>query len=360
MVENPLVIYFGFVYLFQIWHVFSPCRFPFVLAYIPKLGWYCYANCFPQISFYSCFCFKGLHNLLRNSCFKNTHTENKLTFSAGFKYLYKGGVKKNLIILLSGISEVRLFKLLEDYNGGVCSDTECNFKHKTIIGSNYILSWKETLIWAQIHIHPAFPKKLLYNYTKQHHWCPTFPFKAPASEHPPLRHNTCPKPTSAGSALWCCMYCSAESETEEVNVAGKTLRPDMAYGKNELGLYDKGLVFTNSHTSCYFWPTVDLVSQLSTLPPPPFFLKKIKITCTCSHLYWDFFSNTGKSTEEVFALKFFGYFHVTVARECLFTSELPCLLPYSLMMWLLVTSKEDSEMHYFYSYCIWWRALKKI
>lgn len=166
---------------------------------------------------------------------------------------------------------MRLFKLLEDYNGGVCSDTECNFKHKTIIGSNYILSWKETLIWAQIHIHPAFPKKLLYNYTKQHHWCPTFPFKAPASEHPPLRHNTCPKPTSAGSALWCCMYCSAESETEEVNVAGKTLRPDMAYGKNELGLYDKGLVFTNSHTSCYFWPTVDLVSQLSTLPPPPFF-----------------------------------------------------------------------------------------
>lgn len=130
---------------------------------------------------YSCFCFKDLQNSLRNSCFKNIHTENKLAFSAGgFKYLHKGKLKKKKKkkILLSGVSEVRLFKLLEDSNGGVCSDTECYFKYKSIIGSNYILSQKETLLWAQRHIHPAFPKKLLYEHTEQHHQSPALALKA--------------------------------------------------------------------------------------------------------------------------------------------------------------------------------------
>lgn len=41
------------------------------------------------------------------------------------------------------------------------------------------------------------------------------------------------------------------------------ITPRRGIQTNELGLYDKALVFTSvSHTSFYFWPTVELVSQL--------------------------------------------------------------------------------------------------
>lgn len=121
--------------------------------------------------------------MLRNSCFKNIHTENKLTVSADiFTYLCKDKIKK-LITLLSRVSEVRLFKLLQDYNGAVCSDTECSFKHKTIIHFNYVVLQKDTLFWVPSINTSCFAEKLPYDHTELHHSCPALASKAPASYH---------------------------------------------------------------------------------------------------------------------------------------------------------------------------------
>lgn len=52
-----------------------------------------------------------------------------------------------------------------------------------------------------------------------------------SSLRPLVRHNTCPEPARTGFALRCPVYHSAETDTEEMNTAGKTSHPDMAYGQ---------------------------------------------------------------------------------------------------------------------------------
>lgn len=73
---------------------------------------------------------------------------------------------------------MKLFKLLEDYNEEFVQ-TQCNFKHKSTIGSNYVLSPKETLFWAQRHTHILLFQRSFFR-TTLHHRRPAFQPEASA------------------------------------------------------------------------------------------------------------------------------------------------------------------------------------
>lgn len=132
---------------------------------------------------------------------------------------------------------MRLFKLLEDSNGGVCSNTECHFKHKNIIGSNYTLT-----LGAETHTSYFSKEASLWT-----HWAaPSKPCFGPqsCSLSPLLRCNTCPKDARTGFALGCSMYLKMGRWN------GRQRHHTQTW--HMLGLYDKGLVFTNiSHTSLF-------------------------------------------------------------------------------------------------------------
>lgn len=156
---------------------------------------------------------------------------------------------------------MRLFKLLQDYNGAVCSDAECSFKHKTIIHFNYVVLQKDTLFWAPSINTSCFAEKLPYDHTELHHLCPALVSKAPASYHHwDTTHALTCKHRLCMTVLYVPQHRTWKWGDE---CGGQDIMPRHGTRPKGMGLYDKGLVFTNiSHTSFSFWPAVELVPWL--------------------------------------------------------------------------------------------------
>ena len=102
---------------------------------------------------------------------------------------------------------------------------------------------EKRLFWAQTYTHPAFPKKLLYDHSELHHWCPALALQAAASEHcwdaghaRAWKYGLC---VTVLYVLW--HRAGKKPEAEETNVAGKASHPDMAC--RQMSWLCMGLVF---------------------------------------------------------------------------------------------------------------------
>lgn len=210
---------------------------------------------------------------------------------------------------------MRLFKLLESNNGWVCSDTEWNFKHRAIAEGSFLVSSKyfpeKGLYLDQRHTNILlFQRSFLIADSEVHHQC-LLAFKAPASDYPetqavPCRHKC---------RLWVMVLHVLQHRTW--NWAGergsKTSHKHRAYIL-ELGFYTKG--WSSLIPAIPVLISGQLVSQTAFSSFFGVVFQTPKWIAVAFILGILFKYMTG--TEKMFALKFFAYFHLTIAGECTF------------------------------------------
>lgn len=204
-----------------------------------------------------------LPKLLRNSCFQNIHIESKSTFSTGsFKYLYKGELKRKNYTLLSGVSEAKVFKLLEDCKGrqfvltqNAISNTKISFLQITRFLENRLYSGHRDIYIL------LFQRSFFMNTWRYITHALLCLSRLQSQSTAGTAHT--PKPASTGFALQCCTYHSAEVEKKpvpgETDTTDKTPQPDVTYRQMSWWL-----AFSNaSHITFCFRSAIEWVLELS-------------------------------------------------------------------------------------------------